>query len=60
VERLLEDRDVGVRGHAVRSAVAIGTDRLRERVKVLVRDDPSEDLRELAARLLERPGQSAS
>jgi hypothetical protein len=60
VERLLEDRDVGVRGHAVRSAVAIGTDRLRERVKVLARDDPSEDLRELSARLLEPPGQSAS
>jgi hypothetical protein len=60
VERLLEDDDVGVRGHAVRSAVQIGTPDLLERVRVKAREDPSAALRELAERLLRPPGKSAS
>jgi hypothetical protein len=54
VRRLLDDRDVGVRVHAVRSAVHLGSPELRELVEIIARDDPSEALQELAARLLER------
>lgn len=60
VARLLEDRDVGVRGHAVRSAVRIGAPELLERVRVMAGNDESTALRELAARLLDPPGDSAS
>lgn len=60
VERLLKDRDVGVRGHAVRSAVRIGTPRLRERVRVIASRDESPDVRELAERLLDPPDEPAS
>jgi hypothetical protein len=60
VERLLEDGDVGVRGHAVRSAVRIGTPDLLARVRVMAQEDPSPALRELAVRLLDPPTKSAS
>lgn len=53
VARLLGDRDVGVRGHAVRSAVRIGVPELVERVRAIAERDPSPGLRELAAELLD-------
>jgi hypothetical protein len=59
VERLLEDRDAGVRGHAVRSAVRIGTERLVDRVRVIASRDESPDVQELAARLLDPPDEPA-
>jgi len=60
VMRLLADGDVGVRGHAVRSAVRIGTDSLRERVREIAMHDESPAIQELAAGLLDRPSDSAS
>jgi stage V sporulation protein SpoVS len=60
VMRLLADDDVGVRGHAVRSAVRIGTDSLRERVGEIAAHDESRAIQELAADLLDPQGESAS
>jgi hypothetical protein len=60
VMRLLADDDVGVRGHAVRSAVLIGTDSLRARVREIAMHDESPAIQELAAGLLDRPSDSAS
>jgi HEAT repeat protein len=60
VMRLLADDDVGVRGHAVRSAVRIGTDSLRERVEEIAAHDESRAIQELAADLLDPQGESAS
>jgi HEAT repeats len=60
VLRLLEDRDVGVRGHAIRSAVRIGAPVLVEQVRAIAERDPSLALRELAAELLDPPRASAS
>jgi len=60
VARLLGDRDVGVRGHAVRSAVRIGAPVLLEQVRAIAERDPSRALRELADELLEPRRASAS
>jgi hypothetical protein len=60
VARLLGDRDVGVRGHAVRSAARIGVPELVERVRAIAERDPSPALRELAAELLDPRSVSAS
>jgi HEAT repeat protein len=55
VDGLLEDEDVAVRGHALRSAARIGTARLRERIAEVADRDPCRDVRELARRLLREP-----
>jgi len=60
VARLLGDRDVGVRGHAVRSAVLIGAPVLLEGVRAIAERDPSRALRELADELLDPRRASAS
>lgn len=60
VARLLDDRDVGVRGYAVRTAVLIAAPELLRRVTAIAERDPSPALRELAARLLEQPCDSFS
>jgi HEAT repeat protein len=60
VERLLEDHEIPVRGHALRAAARIGTPGLRERIRAIAAQDSSPEVQELAQRLLRDPLQSAS
>jgi HEAT repeat protein len=48
LERLLDDRDVGVRKVALRAAKTAKRSQLRNKVSAMAKDDPDEYLREVA------------
>ena len=52
LERLLDDRDAGVRKVALRSARAAKSSQLRSKISAMASDDPEEHIREVAKEVM--------